>query len=285
MNKGGITMKKFYVLSTILIILGLCSIVFGGLEYQDQATENSVVMNDIKDDIILASKTAMQDELNEYYANIELSSSSLESTDNNQRVDELLEFSDKYFDALSTDVNLALAMLAQTLNEEEIIILEAILAEAFAEDTNVNNEITTLSGGYAKLRLYVHASYGWFFGRLSTTLLVVAITPVVVQFAGLGAAAGGPVGVVVGALIGSTLGVAIERYINHLVYRNGTAGFTYDLINTTLVEGWVVPFKITIQYNLLNAIFAIINFAGGNWSAGAAGATRPSTLPGLSYAS
>lgn len=149
MNKGGITMKKFYVLSTILIILGLCSIVFGGLEYQDQATENSVVMNDIKDDIILASKTAMQDELNEYYANIELSSSSLESTDNNQRVDELLEFSDKYFDALSTDVNLALAMLAQTLNEEEIIILEAILAEAFAEDTNVNNEITTLSGGYA----------------------------------------------------------------------------------------------------------------------------------------
>lgn len=145
MNKGGITMKKFYVLSTILIILGLCSIVFGGLEYQDQATENSVVMNDIKDDIILASKTAMQDELNEYYANIELSSSSLESTDNNQRVDELLEFSDKYFDALSTDVNLALAMLAQTLNEEEIIILEAILAEAFAEDTNVNNEIATLS--------------------------------------------------------------------------------------------------------------------------------------------
>jgi hypothetical protein len=88
----------------------------------------------------------------------------------------------------------------------------------------------------------------------------------------------------VGALIGATLGVAIERYINHLVYRNGVAGFTYDLINTTLVEGWLVPFKITIQYNLLNALFSIINFAGGNWSAGAAGAPRPSTLPSFGYA-
>ena len=91
---------------------------------------------------------------------------------------------------------------------------------------------------------------------------------------------GGPVGVIVGALIGATLGT-IERYINHLVYRNGVAG--YDLINTTLVEGWLVPLK-TIQYNLLNALFSIINFAGGNWSAGAAGAPRPSTLPSFGYA-
>jgi hypothetical protein len=284
MYKGGIIMKKFYVLSTILIIVGLCSIVFGGLEYNDHDLENSMTRNDIKENIISESKKAMQDKLNEYYANIKLSVSNVELTEDNQRIDELLDFSDQYFDALSTDVNLALAMLTQTLNEEEIMILETILAEAFSEETSVNNDVTTLSGGYAKLRLYVHASWGWFYGRLSTTLLVVAITPVVIQFAGLGAAAGGPVGVIVGALIGSTLGVAIERYINHLVYRNGTAGFTYDLINTTLVEGWLVPFKITIQYNLLNAIFSIINFAGGNWSAGAAGATRPSTLPGLSYA-
>ena len=284
MYKGGIIMKKFYVLSTILIIVGLCSIVFGGLEYNDHDLENSMTRNDIKENIISESKKAMQDKLNEYYANIKLSVSNVELTEDNQRIDELLDFSDQYFDALSTDVNLALAMLTQTLNEEEIMILETILAEAFSEETSVNNDVTTLSGGYAKLRLYVHASWGWFYGRLSTTLLVVAITPVVIQFAGLGAAAGGPVGVIVGALIGSTLGVAIERYINHLVYRNGTAGFTYDLINTTLVEGWLVPFKITIQYNLLNAIFSIINFAGGNWSAGAAGATRPSILPGLSYA-
>lgn len=284
MYKGGIIMKKFYVLSTILIIVGLCSIVFGGLEYNDHDLENSMTRNDIKENIISESKKAMQDKLNEYYANIKLSVSNVELTEDNQRIDELLDFSDQYFDALSTDVNLALAMLTQTLNEEEIMILETILAEAFSEETSVNNDVTTLSGGYAKLRLYVHASWGWFYGRLSTTLLVVAITPVVIQFAGLGAAAGGPVGVIVGALIGSTLGVAIERYINHLVYRNGTAGFTYDLINTTLVEGWLVPFKITIQYNLLNAIFSIINFAGGNWSAGSAGATRPSTLPGLSYA-
>lgn len=81
----------------------------------------------------------------------------------------------------------------------------------------------------------------------------------------------------------STIKDWVSAY-NHLVYRNGTAGFTYDLINATLVEGWLVPFKITIQYNLLNAIFSIINFAGGNWSSGAAGAVRPASLPRLAYA-
>ena len=209
-------------------------------------------------------------------------------TEDEVRFEELLSFSDTFFETLLFDQELAFEMLSNMLNEDEIRLLETMFLEAYLDEDYMSLDSVTLSGGlerlsggFARLRLYVHASTGWFYGRLSTTLLTVAITPVVVQFIGLGSAAGGPVGVLVGAMIGATSGVSIERYINHLVYRNGVAGFTYDLINTTLVQGWWVPFRITIQYNLLNSIFAIINFAGGNWASGAA---RPANLPAFSYA-
>ncbi len=293
--------KRFYALATLLLVIGLTSIIAINIKFTQDSNEQGLTeVAHIRQDIVAIVKSTLSEELTDANQNLKLSNLNKTTLNEDEnRIEELLTFSEDFFDMLLVDEQLALSMLANMLNEDELLIMETILSEAFGnESTTTGNTIPLsseyksssmgnaipLAGGYAKLRLYVHASYGWFWGRLSTTLLTIAITPVVVQFVGLGAAAGGPVGVIVGALIGATLGVAIERYINHLVYRNGVAGFTYDLINTTLVEGWLVPFKITIQYNLLNALFSIINFAGGNWSAGAAGAPRPSTLPSFGYA-
>lgn len=294
--------KRVYALAILLLIVGLTSIIGLTIKFTRDANEQSLTeAAHIKQDIVTIAKSTLSEELTDINQDIKskkLNNDVLNEDEN--RIDELLAFSEEYLDVLLVDKQLALSMLGDTLNENELLIIETILSEAFGDDsTTLGNTIplstgstssptvkaVPLASGYVKLRLYIHASHGWFWGKLSTTLLTVAITPVVVQFAGLGAAAGGPVGVIVGTLIGATLGVAIERYINNLVYRNGTTGFTYDLINATLLEGWFVPFKIKIEYNLLNAIFSIINFAGGNWSSGAAGATRPSTLPSFQYAS
>jgi len=283
---GEIMFKRVYILATLILVVALTSIFVISIKTtQDLKNQGITEAEYLRQDIISVAESLISDELSKTEATLNFKSlNNTDLSEDEKRVEELLTFSEDFFDTLLVDEELAFSMLSNMLNEDEILLMEIMFSQAYDSDASSTEDILSLSVGYAKLRLYVHASWGWFYGRLSTTLLTIAITPIVVQFIALGSAAGGPVGVVVGALIGATLGVAIERYINRLVYQNGEAGFTYDLINTTLVEGWLVPFKITIQYNLLNAIFGIINFAGGSWSSGVAGATRPSSLPGLNYA-
>jgi len=209
------------------------------------------------------------------YMNQEIENNFAKQIKKGTRENKLLEISNEFLSLILNDIDAAWNLLGQNLMEKESFILGDILENTFGQEQ-------VASKGYIKLHIYIYYSPGWFWGNLSTSLLTVGIVAIGVSMIGWGTAAAGIVGLVAGAIIGATLGVMIERSVNNLVNRNGKGDFDFDLINETLLDSWIYPFKTKIEKNLLDFIFDLINYAGGNFLGGAM-STRPSNLSNFGY--
>ena len=203
------------------------------------------------------------------------------SQDEQRRINELIEISDDFFDTIANDMETAWELLQNSLLPQEVEILAQVMQNIFEDQENVITPLSTK--GYIKINIYVEYSPGWFFGNLSTVLFVAAITPIVLSIMGWGTSMAGPVGAIAGLIIGSTIGVLIERSVNNLINRDGKAGFRHDLIKETLLDAWWYIFKTNLEKNLLDFLFDLINFSGGNFMSSTS-STKPADLPPFTFA-
>jgi len=212
----------------------------------------------IKKDIINNTKDTLVDNLN----------SRLNQKNMTQTDIELMEFANDLFDIMEDEPIVAFELMANYFDEQQFD-LGSVLNQVFEND----NE-HPLAKGYAKLRIYIAYSPGWFYGNLITSLVTTAIVIAIGQIIALSTSVAGIVGTVVGGIVGAIIGTLISDQIDKLVNRQGQAGFSIDLINTKFIDSWLFPFKINIQLNLMDIVFDLINFAGGSFFGGSRDVTK-----------
>jgi len=196
-----------------------------------------------------------------------------------KRAEELQEYILQYIDSGLIDANELFEIVLKKLTNEELSLLANLLQSLndVNELENFEEQKSGLERGKVHLWIYAHYSVGWLYGGIASSLITIGLVGVVAQLTGMGFATGAVVGAIIGAIVGATIGAAIVTAIDNLVYRGGEAGFTYTLIehNQSI---WFI--SANVEWNILDLIFELINFAGGGF---VSGAQKPVGLPVFSW--
>ena len=94
--------KRFYALATLLLVIGLTSIVAINIKFTQDSNEQGLTeVAHIRQDIVAIVKSTLSEELTDANQNLKLSNlNKITLNEDENRIEELLTFSEDFFDML-----------------------------------------------------------------------------------------------------------------------------------------------------------------------------------------